>query len=97
MSSSSSLVATGSAIGSATTATEAGVTAATGAGAGTASKRLGGSGALPGSGLAGAGVGFTFAEIYTLRGEYQRVFDAGDDTVGEGDQDLVTVGVTVKF
>lgn len=47
--------------------------------------------------LAGAGAGFTFAEIYTLRGEYQRVFDAGDDTVGEGDQDLVTLGVTVRF
>lgn len=48
--------------------------------------------------LAGAGVGFTFAEIYTVRGEYQRVFDAGDDdTVGEGDQDTVTLGVTVRF
>jgi hypothetical protein len=47
--------------------------------------------------LAGAGAGFTFAEIYTLRAEYQRVFDAGDDTVGEGDQDLATVGVTVRF
>ena len=47
--------------------------------------------------LAGAGAGFTFAEIYTLRAEYQRVFDAGDDTVGEGDQDLATVGITVRF
>ena len=47
--------------------------------------------------LAGVGTGFTFAEIYTVRGEYQRVFDAGDDTVGEGDADLVTVGVTVRF
>lgn len=47
--------------------------------------------------LAGAGAGFTFAEIYTLRAEYQRVFDAGDNIVGEGDQDLATVGVTVRF
>jgi hypothetical protein len=47
--------------------------------------------------LAGVGTGFTFAEIYTLRGEYQRVFDAGDDTVVEGDVDLVTLGVTVRF
>lgn len=47
--------------------------------------------------LAGAGASFTFAEIYGLRAEYQRVFDAGDDTVGEADTDLVTLGVTVKF
>ena len=48
--------------------------------------------------LVGAGASFTFAEIYGLRAEYQRVFDAGDsDTVGEGDVDLVTVGVTVQF
>ena len=47
--------------------------------------------------LAGAGATFTFAEIYGLRAEYQRVFDAGDDTVGEADTDLVTLGVTVKF
>ena len=47
--------------------------------------------------LAGAGAEFTFAEIYTLRAEYQRVFDAGDDTVVEGDQDLATVGVAVRF
>jgi OOP family OmpA-OmpF porin len=48
--------------------------------------------------LAGAGISFTFAEIYSFRGEYQRVFDAGDDdTVGEGDADLVTLGITVKF
>ena len=47
--------------------------------------------------LAGAGAGFTSAEIYTLRAEYQRVFDAGDNTVGEGDQDLATLGVTVRF
>lgn len=47
--------------------------------------------------LAGVGTSLSFAEIYTLRGEYQRVFDAGDDTVGEGDVDLITLGVTVRF
>jgi OOP family OmpA-OmpF porin len=47
--------------------------------------------------LVGAGASYTFAEIYALRAEFQRVFDAGDDTVGEGDVDLITVGVTVQF
>lgn len=47
--------------------------------------------------LAGVGASFAFAEIYGLRAEYQRVFDAGDGTVGEADTDLVTLGVTVKF
>jgi len=47
--------------------------------------------------LVGAGASFTFAEIYGLRAEYLRVFDAGDDTVGEADTDLITLGVTVKF
>lgn len=52
--------------------------------------------------LAGAGATFTFAEIYGLRAEYQRVFDVGDVTVagatiGGADTDLITLGVTVKF
>lgn len=47
--------------------------------------------------LAGAGVSFAFAEIYGLRAEYLRVFDAGDNTVGEADTDLITLGITVKF
>lgn len=48
--------------------------------------------------LVGAGASYTFAEIYGLRAEFQRVFDAGDsDTTGEGDVDLVTLGVTVQF
>lgn len=47
--------------------------------------------------LAGLGAGFTFAEIYEVRAEYQRVFDAGDATVGEGDQDVASVGITVRF
>lgn len=47
--------------------------------------------------LAGAGLGFTFAEIYTLRAEYQRVFDAGDEATGEADADLYAVGISVVF
>lgn len=47
--------------------------------------------------MLGAGAGYSFAEIYTLRLEYQRVFDAGDGTVGKGDADVATVGITVQF
>jgi len=48
--------------------------------------------------LAGAGAAFTFAEIYALRFEYQRVFDAGERETGpEADVDLMSVGVTVSF
>ena len=48
--------------------------------------------------LAGAGITMGFAEIYALRLEAIRVFDAGkDDTGGEGDIDLLNIGVTVSF
>lgn len=47
--------------------------------------------------LIGVGAGFTFAEIYTLRLEYQRVLDAGDESMGEADLDLLSLGVTVAF
>jgi opacity protein-like surface antigen len=47
--------------------------------------------------LAGAGLSFTFAEIYALRLEYQRVFDAGDAATGEADVDLYALGITVVF
>lgn len=47
--------------------------------------------------LAGIGAGFTFAEIYTARLEYQRVFDAGSDDTGEADIDMISLGVTVTF
>lgn len=47
--------------------------------------------------LAGIGTSFNFLEIYDLRLEYQRVFDAGDDTTGEGDVDLISIGITVMF
>lgn len=48
--------------------------------------------------LAGIGASLTFAEIYGVRLEFQRIFDAGDpETLGEGDADLLTIGVTVSF
>lgn len=48
--------------------------------------------------FAGVGVGFSLAEIYNLRLEYGRVFDAGDsDLVDEADVDMATLNVTVSF
>jgi hypothetical protein len=48
--------------------------------------------------LAGVGISFSIAEIYNLRLEYQRVFDAGESaTLDEADVDLATLNVTVSF
>lgn len=47
--------------------------------------------------LTGAGLSFTFAEIYSLRVEYQRVFDAGDKDTGEADADVYAAGISVMF
>lgn len=47
--------------------------------------------------LGGAGLSFSFAEIYQVRLEFQRVFDAGDEVTGEADVDLITLGITVTF
>jgi hypothetical protein len=48
--------------------------------------------------LAGVGISFSLAEIYNLRLEYQRVFDAGEqDTLDEADVDLATFNVSVSF
>jgi len=54
--------------------------------------------------LVGVGAGFTFAEIYTLRLEYQRILDAGaadsdfgGPGLGESDVDLISLGFTVTF
>ena len=48
--------------------------------------------------LAGAGISFSILEIYSLRLEYQRVFDAGEPaTLDEADVDLATLNVTVSF
>ncbi len=48
--------------------------------------------------FAGAGISFSIAEIYNVRLEYGRVFDAGDDaTLDEADVDMATLNVTVSF
>ena len=49
--------------------------------------------------LAGVGAGFSFAEVYTARLEYDRVFDAGaEDAGGEArNVDVITLGFTVAF
>jgi hypothetical protein len=47
--------------------------------------------------LAGIGTSFTVLEIYDLHLEYQRVFDAGDKAIGEGDADTISVGISVTF
>ena len=46
--------------------------------------------------LGGVGASFSFAEVYSARFEYQRVFDAGDGLV-EGDLDIMSIGFTVSF
>lgn len=47
--------------------------------------------------VAGVGVSLRFLEIYDARLEVQRVFDAGAESTGEGDLDLVNFGVVVAF
>ena len=39
----------------------------------------------------------SFLEIYSVRAEYLRVFDVGDEFTGEGDIDMISLGVTVAF
>lgn len=47
--------------------------------------------------LAGVGTSLNFLEIYDLRLEFQRVFDAGDKAIGEGNADTVSIGISVVF
>jgi OmpA-like transmembrane domain len=48
--------------------------------------------------MAGAGISFSVVEIYNIRLEYQRVFDAGDDaTLDEADVDIATLNISVSF
>lgn len=48
--------------------------------------------------LAGVGISYTFLDVYTLRAEAQRVFDAGNkDFVPASDIDLVSLGISVAF
>jgi hypothetical protein len=47
---------------------------------------------------AGLGISWRILEIYDLRLEYQRVFDAGEEiTGGKGDIDAALLGLTVTF
>ncbi|MDY6944121.1 MAG: outer membrane beta-barrel protein [Pseudomonadota bacterium] len=47
--------------------------------------------------VAGIGTSYNFLEIYDVRLEFQRIFDAGDKTTGEADADVISLGVTVVF
>jgi OmpA-OmpF porin, OOP family len=47
--------------------------------------------------LLGIGVSFTLAEIYSLRAEFTRILDAGDEISGENDIDMLSLGLTVRF
>jgi hypothetical protein len=48
--------------------------------------------------LAGFGVSFSIVEIYNLRLELGRVFDAGEeDTLDEADVDMATLNIAVSF
>lgn len=47
--------------------------------------------------VVGAGAGMTFAEVYTVRLEYQKVMDIGDKSWEETDVDVFAVGLTVAF
>lgn len=47
--------------------------------------------------LAGAGIAMSLAEVYVLRAEFTRIFDAGAELFGEADADVVSIGVTVSF
>jgi hypothetical protein len=47
--------------------------------------------------LVGAGISLSLAEVYGLRAEFQRIFDAGAEDYGEADVDLISIGLTVAF
>jgi len=48
--------------------------------------------------LAGIGISFSIVEIYNLRLEFGRVFDAGEeDTLDEADVDMATLNIAVSF
>ncbi len=47
--------------------------------------------------LAGAGISVSLAEVYALRAEFRRIFDAGAKEFGESDLDLISIGLTVAF
>lgn len=47
--------------------------------------------------IAAIGTTYSILEIYDLRLEFARIFDAGDKTTGEADVDMISLGVFVTF
>lgn len=47
--------------------------------------------------VGGVGVAMSIFDIYGLRLEYSRVFDAGDEGTAEGDTDFLSLGIIVAF
>lgn len=47
--------------------------------------------------LIGVWVAFFLVEIYSIRAEYTRILDAGDEISGENDIDMLSLGLTVRF
>ena len=45
----------------------------------------------------GVGIAFSLVEIYSVRAEYTRILDAGDEISGENDIDMLSLGLTVRF
>jgi OOP family OmpA-OmpF porin len=46
---------------------------------------------------AGVGAGFAFTRNLAIRAEFERVTDVGTTETGEGDIDLISIGVTWRF
>jgi OOP family OmpA-OmpF porin len=47
--------------------------------------------------IAGAGMSYTFLDVYTLRAEYSRIFNAGHKDLLQNDVDLILLGILVSF
>jgi OmpA-OmpF porin, OOP family len=45
----------------------------------------------------GLGASFSFTKTLAVRAEYERFFDVGTEKTGEGDIDLVSVGIVFRF
>jgi hypothetical protein len=46
---------------------------------------------------AGVGMAMSVSDIYGVRLEYLRIFDAGSDLVAKGDADMLSLGLIVAF
>jgi OOP family OmpA-OmpF porin len=45
----------------------------------------------------GLGASYWFTRNLAIRAEYERFFDVGSDETGEGDIDLISIGITFRF